>query len=241
MSGGFADFIQSNRLGPGEMPSALERARWAPEDPEPDPFDNDERVANLLARRYEPGQMSLLHQRLEDTVAELETERSKIAAGVRRAEHVRRMREGGLGALDAAVMLDGDFGDERRADQLERRAASLRRQIEHVAGTLGPAETRAGDPVEAATSRAHRAFVEATRAALAGQSQPAPRRRPPFASAGGIAVRSEQVTCAGCIAVGATPDESFLLHSDPAPVPVPDGWSPPADQEAIRAGRMASR
>jgi hypothetical protein len=56
------------------------------------------------------------------------------------------------------------------------------------------------------TSRAaHQVFVEATRAAMAGAVR-----------------RSDGVTCPECIKAGATADESFLIHNDPQPMPVPD-------------------
>jgi hypothetical protein len=35
------------------------------------------------------------------------------------------------------------------------------------------------------------------------------------------AVRSEPVTCPGCLEAGATAEESFLIHADPAPVAPP--------------------
>lgn len=49
-------------------------------------------------------------------------------------------------------------------------------------------------------------------AMLAQRSAQGPARRPK--GHGGLAVRSE-VTCADCIKVGATPEQSFLIHQDP--------------------------
>ena len=45
----------------------------------------------------------------------------------------------------------------------------------------------------------------------------------------GAAVRGEHVDCAKCREAGATPEESFLIHNDPDPVPLPP--SGPADAE----------
>lgn len=39
-----------------------------------------------------------------------------------------------------------------------------------------------------------------------------------------LAVRSEQVTCPGCVAAGASAEESFLIHADPAPPPPETDW-----------------
>jgi hypothetical protein len=77
------------------------------------------------------------------------------------------------------------------------------------------------DPAAAAVQRArevHREFARNTRQALSGV---ATGRRPK--GRGSAVVRSDQpVSCQDCIDVGATPEESFLLHSDPQPVRVPD-------------------
>jgi hypothetical protein len=86
------------------------------------------------------------------------------------------------------------------------------------------------DPVSATLRRAreiHAEFARNTRAALSGAVT---GRRP---KGGGDAVRGEPLDCEACIAVGATAEESFLIHhsdasgrplsGEPAaPVPVPD-------------------
>ena len=41
-------------------------------------------------------------------------------------------------------------------------------------------------------------------------------------------------------AEGATAEESFLIHSDPLPLPVPDGWAPDAPGVQRASGRDAS-
>ena len=62
------------------------------------------------------------------------------------------------------------------------------------------------------------------------------RRGRPFGR--GAAVRSDggDVPCADCLAMGATPEESFLIHSDPQPVPVPDDG-----ERSARPGREITR
>ena len=84
-----------------------------------------------------------------------------------------------------------------------------------------------GDPLERASHEAHRMFREASRAMWADVTAGRPTRAPhPFVS--GTAVRSEPVTCEACKAIGATADESFLIHHTDAegrPVSV-DGETP---------------
>jgi hypothetical protein len=102
----------------------------------------------------------------------------------------------------------------------ERRRDRARGEIEWWATQLEPVEQAAqrsrvpSDPVEAAVYRAHETFKETTRAMRSGA------RLRPFGR--GVIVRSEPVDCADCIAAGATAEESFLIHNDPSPVPVPD-------------------
>jgi hypothetical protein len=107
--------------------------------------------------------------------------------------------------------------------------------------------TPSGDPLERASHEAHRMFREATRAMWADATAGRPTRAPrPFVS--GTAVRSEPVTCEACKAIGATADESFLIHHTDAegrPVAV-DGETPvkvpPDDTErSAWAGREITR
>src|SRR5438094_806752 len=70
----------------------------------------------------------------------------------------------------------------------------------------------------------------------AEQAERVARRGRPFGR--GAAVRSDggDVPCADCLAMGATPEESFLIHSDPQPVPVPDDG-----ERSARPGREITR
>ena len=183
--------------------------------------DPDERAASLIARGVMPGQVSELSQRLGDTMAELQAEREKIEKGERRQEQVRRMHQNGqISAFEIQRMLDGDFGDLGKVAKLERRAERLARQIREVSALIPRAEDRPADPLEAASRAAreagHEAFREVTRSMFAAAQAGLPVRpaaRPPFAGPGGVAVRSE-VTCAECIALGVTGEESFRLHAE---------------------------
>jgi hypothetical protein len=95
--------------------------------------------------------------------------------------------------------------------------------------------------------REHLEFAARTRQAWqAAQAGTGPR---PFVSRGGVAVRSEQVTSEACLAVGATPEEAFMIHhtdadgnplsvSPDVPVPVPDDA---ADRSAAGYRREISR
>jgi hypothetical protein len=135
---------------------------------------------------------------------------------------------------------------EKIEKRRERRAAIARDQGAQLAAISRAAP---GDPLEEAQRRAHRAFRETTRAMLTETTLGrAPRARPPF-GAGGVAVRSEPVTCDACIAIGADAQESFMIHhSDPdgqplsvapdVPVSVPPDDT---DRSAARYRRVISR
>ncbi len=127
--------------------------------------------------------------------------------------------------------MDFDEGDEGRVRVLERRAAGLRQQIADATEIMAPPQRRDLDGVEAASRHAHQVFAEVTRARMAEAQagRPGPR---PFAGRGGLAVRTE-VRCPDCLAVGATPDESFLLHSDGELLPLA------GDAELAEYGRLA--
>lgn len=160
--------------------------------------DPDETAAAMVNRGYTPGLVSDLILRRRDKEAELESENAKIAKGERVTERVRGMLERGqVGGLDAARMLDGDHGDAHRAAQLERQIARLDEQIADAQAMISPQPQRAPDPLEAASRRAHEAFVSATRARLeaaqAGRGEPRP-----FASVSRSAGRSTEHTGPDC-------------------------------------------
>ena len=193
-------------------------------------YDPDEHAANLVARGYTPGLTSQLAQRLGDTLAEIQAEEEKIALGERvQARAAREHAAGRIGALSMSRMLDGDFGDEGRVRMLERRAASIRRQLGEAQDAITPPRTRDLDPVEQASRHAHDVFAETTRAMMAGE-RPVPSERRPFVSRGDAAVRSE--SCIHCVDQGVDDETSYLLHSDPElNVPVtPPGAQAQADR-----------
>jgi hypothetical protein len=77
----------------------------------------------------------------------------------------------------------GESADSGRERRLEQRVGRLRRQLVDLGEQIAPGPQRAPDPLEAASRRAHAAFVDVTRARLA--EAPRPRERRPFVSAGG--------------------------------------------------------
>jgi hypothetical protein len=142
--------------------------------------DPDEAAADMVNRGYSPGLVSGLVQRRRDKETELAAEREKIAKGERVTARVRGMLgRGQIGGLEAARMLDGDFGDAARAGQLERQIARLDEQIAGAQAMIAPQAQRAPDPLESASRRAHEAFVAATRERMAATRAP---ERPPFGS-----------------------------------------------------------
>jgi hypothetical protein len=167
---GFADVIAQLRGEPGRTLEEIQQRAVAQGDAadrrealrrEQEARDGDEIAANLLSRGYAPGAMSHLSQRLADTTAELEEERDKVGRGERRRELVRGLLERGqIGGLEAAERMDGDFGDEHRVEQLERRAESLRGQIAEMAELMRSPQDRQHDTVQEAATRAQRILAE---------------------------------------------------------------------------------
>jgi hypothetical protein len=217
---GFAEFIGNMRGGPEDKPDALTRARMATDRPE-QPYDDDERQANLLGRGYAPGQATDLAQRYADKRAELAGELEKIEKGEKVTARVRGLLERGqIGGLDAARMMDGDFGDAHRAEQLQRQCENLSKQLEEASAMISPQAERAPDQFAQANrtaQTAHNVFAEVTRQRMAElgtrQARRPERRRAPFAGHGD-AVRSE-LECVHCIAENVDAETSALLHHDP--------------------------
>jgi hypothetical protein len=127
----------------------------------------------------------------------------------------------GFGLIER--MRDADEGDQAQVERLRRRAGSLRRQIAEASELITPPQQRETDPVAAAASRARAVLAEVTRSQEAGtRERPVPQERPPFASRGVGDGHFDVPECRECVAVGATAEESLLIHNDPQPLPVPD-------------------
>jgi hypothetical protein len=234
---GFAAWLQDIRPGPeegvslGDVLGRGARSWWDADDTaEARRAALEERAEDhelrLAAARYVPGTTLGLAQRLNETQAQLAAERDRLEKARKAETRLCRMWENNqLSAWDFAQRHDALDLNNSQADKLQRRAESLQSQIAAAAGQITPVreQLREPDAVEAA-SRHARDVLKDIRQAAAGKS-PAPSGPRPFASRGGAAVRSE-VTCEECIKVGASPDESFIIHSDPSPLPVPDGWVP---------------
>jgi hypothetical protein len=165
--------LAMKQRGPGDaLALAMARSRGAEareaRDEAAGARDPDEYAANLVTRGYMPGMVSQLSMKLADVQADLEDEQAKFEKGARRQEIAMREHAAGrIGALAVQRMLDGDFGDEGRVRQLERRAESLRGQIAEAQSMISPPSQRDPDPLEAAAQRAHAAFAELTRARIA--------------------------------------------------------------------------
>lgn len=202
------------RSAGAEAREAAERAAAA--------IDPDERAANLINRGLMPGQMSMLHGKRSEVAFDLEAERAKIAKGERVNARVRGMLERGqIGGLAASQMLDGDFGDAHRAEQLELRLTRLDRQIAEASELMVPPEAQARNNIEEASSRARRVLAEVTRQRRADDEAEARGRaqlraeRAAFRAAGGRRpfgggdVPAEP-DCAECAAAAAAAEEQVV-------------------------------
>lgn len=234
---GFASFLGAVRGDPEDRPGALQRALHAPEPRDPEPRDPDEIAACLMARGYPAGHVSDLAQRLAEKSAELAGEREKIERGEKVTARVRELlSRGQIGAMEAHQRVDADFGDVRRAEQLQRQCANLQRQVDEAAAMISP-RPEAPDQfaqVNRTAQTAHELFAATTRQrmadAQAGKPQRARRPKELSRSRGADAVRTEN--CIWCIQAGVDDETAFLLHSDPErPLAVtPPGTVPQAEQ-----------
>jgi hypothetical protein len=165
-----------------------------------------------------------------------EAERRAAADERRELMEVAALRSGIAARSVADVFADaGRLGDEdaeynealRTIERIDRRRTARQRdqlaraeRMAEVGQLASRSATITGGPDLLAPAReAHRQFVAATRSKMA-QAVGAPRSRVPFGSAGD-ARRSEPVTCPMCLKYGATAAQSFLIHQDPSPEPVP--------------------
>jgi hypothetical protein len=241
---GFAAFLGDIQSDPGDGKTLEQVFAPAMRAERPvEAFDGDERMASLLARRYRPGAASDAARKLADAQAQLAAVQEGNDAAVKRQARVQRDHQSGKISVFDIMRMDLAEPDLAEEARLQRRVDALRGQLADTSALVSPQREAPGDPLEETTRRAHRAYVEATRAQLAGDSTPVARR--PFA--GGDAARSEQVTCPECLAIGADSAESFAIHhmtadGDLLSAPAPDvgtGLPGPAYQGGD-AGRYES-
>jgi hypothetical protein len=213
-------------------------------------FETYSFLEGVAAEDPGPAARAMLKSDAADRAAELAERRADAERQAQRQEQAEMLalqnRQMGdpIGELSRARAAAGQVQD-RIADlesQLERERAKLSRAQSNVeffaersqAVTDAVSRSAPLSGIEGAISRAqaaHREYVAASRRAWAEAQAGTARRERPFVSRGGVAARSEPVTCPGCIAVGATPEQSFWIHhsdadgnplaSAPDPVPVP--------------------
>jgi len=203
-----------------EAREAREAAALAP--------DPDEHAAGLIVRGYRPGAMADLSQRLGDTLAELEAERDKIERGRLRSARVMRDHAAGRLTVQDIARMDLDEGDEGEVARLEAKVTRLRRQIAEQAEAMMPREALERDAVEEAGRRSRQILADVARmrqeddavraqaaAAMAGDRSAfyAARGGRPFVSSRRDVADAEPV-CPECAAIGATPEESLLIHQE---------------------------
>ena len=169
--------------------------------------DPDEIAAAMVSRGYLPGMTSGLAQRIQDAESALAGARQKREDHAKAIQRYSALRDKGqISVLDAAQRMDAAEGpDEAEISRLEKNLERLQHRQDQAQTAITGAVRGPEDPLEAASRRAHTAFVEATRAMLAqaeaGQPLTAPR---PFGSAsrGGAA----ECPGPGCEVCAACPD-----------------------------------
>jgi hypothetical protein len=158
---------------------------------------------------------------------------------------LRRFRADAMAADDLVRDLSDRLAKATaRRDRINENMQSLTRQVDSIHAAVASRSAPVMDGLNdllAPARRAHAEYVTASRAAW--QATQAGKAPCPFA-AGGVAVRGEM--CPECAAAGASEAESFLIHADPAPEPVPADFDEsqlagyryePDEAERYRAGR----
>jgi hypothetical protein len=205
-----------------------------------------------------PVQRALAFSAMEDAKAEAIERREQAERDAYRQERTEALvfanRQGGdvLGGLQMARAAFGAADDQVRdlSAQLERAEARrnsahesiqlLSRRLDEMTAAVSRSAPSPSSGVEGTLSRAQEALREAQAErrvdAMLARGRSGARARP-FAR-GGRAARSEQVTCDACLAVGATPEESFLIHhTDADGNPLAELTTvPPDDSERSAAG-----
>jgi hypothetical protein len=170
-------------------------------------------MAALLARRYQPGELSGLSRQLQEAEAGLAAVEEQNERAHRRQERVARMHAAGkITAFDIANMQDLDEPDGGRAQQLARRCDRLRAQIAGASERITPAPV-VEDVFTSARRAAHEAYRAATWEAVTasrGEDASTPRAPRPFAGPGAAGAPD----CAECAAAGATRSESAQIHAE---------------------------
>jgi hypothetical protein len=186
--------------------------------------------------------LTAMRDRKDEADAEREqAEKDAAAAGRREALEFANHQAGDpIGQMSLARARYTEYDDRCRdlADQLRRAEAKRARAQDDIrfwGERLEPVTQAAqraripDDPAAAAVYFAHKRFVEATQAMRAEARAARPKGR-------GFAARNESViTCPACLKLGASPEESFLIHhcdadgnplsgvpDQPVPAPVPD-------------------
>jgi len=154
--------------------------------------------------------------------AELEQAAAERAAADALAE--RRETTAMLNALHGNPLAELSRAQQAAAaardevNDLEVRLAGARERLRAAAESVVDFGAAADEVLNASARRSSPDLLQGAREALTDVQlrqmavARSGRERPPFAH-GGHAARSEPVTCSECIKLGATPEESFVLHS----------------------------
>lgn len=193
-----------------------------------------------LIEQFKPGAATSVAEVLARAAAMPDRAEIEEAAAERAAADARAEQRETQAMLNR--MAGDPIGNVSRCQQAVAEArdqvADLESQLEAARGRLNRAAENLVTWSDAA-DEVHRASVQrSSRPDLLGPAKqvlaeqrvermlaeraahPQQARRPK--DRGGVAVRSDQpVTCKDCLKYGATPEQSFLIHSDPAPEPVP--------------------
>ena len=178
-------------------------------DTDPEQADPDDRMAAMVTRGYRPGQLSSLSVQLSDCESKLADERAKLERSAKLADHLHRGHESGRFSVFDILRAEGESDPAKEGDQalvgvLERQAETLREQIGAAHRASSPRRVESSDPLEQATSRAHQAYLEATRSAWAAAESGRPVVRPKSGSVSRGDGAAGEATCTDCRNLGVT-------------------------------------
>jgi hypothetical protein len=205
-----------------------------------------------------PLELARIHQAREDAAAEKReareaAERQAAVEEKREAlEFANRMGGNPLGELQlhraAFERADDECRDlEAQLDRARKRRDRAQSNVEFFARRMQDATNLAqrsspaglGNLAERVDEERRQAATRARVDAMLASARPGRGGPHPFVSRGEGG--EAEPACPECKTVGASADESFLIHADPSPVPVPDEWAPEPYRHGYVSGQVIYR
>jgi hypothetical protein len=205
-----------------------------------------------------PLELARIHQAREDAAAEKREAREAVERQAAVEEKREALEFGNRVGGDPAGQLqlhraaferyDDECRDlEAKLDRVRKKRDRAQSNVEFFARRMQDATNLAqrsspaglGDLAERVDEQRHQAATRARVDAMLAGARPGRGGPHPFVSRGEGG--EAEPACPECKAAGASEAESFLIHADPSPVPVPDEWAPEPYRHGYVPGQVIYR